>query len=184
MRRILAALTLAALLTMPATAPTGAQTPTSTVHPAYMTTHPAGPVRASSNGHGLISVSAPASATAWRVRAGRDNRYLEVIVEHVAGRWTGSIRWEHRTRTGLRVDRLIPLTSFLLQSSDALGGCDLLISLCAVSFQFHLPTVGQPRFSFFFTSTGNGQTIYYGTGAAWIVSHGRWQWVYGGEFRV
>jgi len=206
MRRLLAALILAALMVFPFAVPVGAEVSGSgAVAPAHAlpsrgstiaaaVLSPSGVlgsngvqgsngVLASTDGQGTITISAPASATAWRARAGRANRYLEVFVQRVGREWRGWIQWEHRVTGGLHVDRRLLISSFFGQSADAIGACDTVISMCAVSFRTHLPTATQPYFRFFFTSTngGPGPRIA-GTGAAWIVVHGRRTWVSGGDF--
>src|SRR5450755_40414 len=112
MRRILAAAVLGGLLALSFAAPVGATSAaTETVH-------------ASSNG-GLVTVTAPASATAWRIRAGRAGHYLDVVLRRSGPHWSGSIRWEDHTPSGTHVSRTISLTSFLRDKADALGGCDM-----------------------------------------------------------
>jgi len=172
MRRLLAALALGGLLVLPVALPASASSPATS------------PVHASSNGQGLITVTAPASATAWRVRAGRDGRYLLVVVERSGPGWTGYLRWEHRTRTGLHVDRTMSLTSFLRQKAQALGGCDMVIGLCAVTFDLHLPTRTAPDFRFFFANTNGGGQVFSAIGGAWLPSHGHHAWVYSSAFTL
>ncbi len=206
MRRLLAALILGALMVFPFALPVGAEVSVASTElaghalPSHGSTtagaiispsqvlgsssvQGSNGVLATTDGQGAITISAPASATAWRARAGRANRYVEVFVQRVGRQWRGWIQWEHRVTGGLHVDRRLLISSFLGQTADAIGGCDTVISMCAVSFRTHLPTATQPYFRFFFTAT-NGQPgpRIAGTGAAWIVVHGRRTWVSGGDF--
>ena len=205
MRRLAGALILGAFMVLPAAGPVGAEVPAATsvvarsplagrsaVTPAAILTPSqvlgsngalgSAGVRVSTDGQGTLTVSAPASATAWRARAGHDNRYIEVLVQRVGRQWRGWIQWEHRVVGGLHVDRRLLISSFLGQTADALGGCDTVISLCAVSFRTHLPTATQPYFRFFFTQTnGGGGPRIAATGAAWIVQNGHRRWVSGGD---